>query len=150
MTRLSLYAASLVAATLSYGIASAGEIFTTDGVAIHGYDPVAYFTDHSPVKGSKNFTATFEGATFYFASAAHRDEFKADPAHYAPAYGGFCAFGTAQGHKAPTEPQAFTIANGKLYLNYNDDVMKTWRQDIPGYIQKANDNWGDVRQQATQ
>jgi YHS domain-containing protein len=137
--------AAFAVATLSSTYA--GEIFTTEGVAIHGYDPVAYFVDHKPVKGIQSFTASYQGATFYFASAAHRDVFKSDPARYSPQYGGYCALGTAAGHKAPTEPQAFTVTDGKLYLNYNDDVMKTWRKDVPGYIAKADALWSDVKKQ---
>lgn len=128
--------------------AIADEVFITNGVAIHGYDPVAYFFDHKPVKGTKRFTASYEGATFYFASAARRDAFKSDPARYAPQYGGYCAFGIAEGHEAPTEPQAFTVVDGKLYLNYNDDVLQTWRKDMPGYVNMANANWDAVKIQA--
>lgn len=125
----------------------AEEIFATGGVAINGYDPVAYFTDHKPVKGSEKYTASYQGATFRFASAAHRNTFTADPAHFAPQYGGYCAFGTAQGHKAPTEPQAFTVVGDKLYLNYNDSVLNTWREDVAGNIAKANSNWDTVKAQ---
>lgn len=138
------------AAALALSAASvtfASEIYATNGVAINGYDAVAYFTDHKPIKGSDKFAATYKGATFYFASAAHRDVFASDPERYAPQYGGYCAFGTAEGHKAPTQPQAFTIVDDKLYLNYNDDVAKTWRSDIGGYIKKANANWATVKAQ---
>lgn len=140
----------IAAAALTLSLASAAfadEIFATNGVAINGYDPVSYFTEHRPVQGSDKFTAQFKGATFHFASAAHRDAFAADPQHYAPQYGGYCAFGTAEGHKAPTQPQAFTVVGDKLYLNYNDDVAKKWRQDTGGYIQKANANWDTVKAQ---
>lgn len=140
-----LAAAVVVVSTAS--MALAGEIFTTNGVAINGYDAVAYFTDHRPVKGSDKFAASYQGATFYFASAAHRNAFASDPDHYAPQYGGYCAFGTAKGHKAPTEPQAFTVVNDKLYLNYNDAVATTFRKDLGGYIAKANENWGSVKAQ---
>ncbi|PYE87270.1 YHS domain-containing (seleno)protein [Phyllobacterium leguminum] len=138
----------VVALTLSsVSTAFAAEIFTTNGVAINGYDPVAYFTDHKPVKGSDKYSATYQGATFRFVSAAHRDAFSANPGHFAPQYGGYCAFGAAQGYKASTEPQAFTVVDNKLYLNYNDSVLKTWKQDVSGYIKKADANWGKVRVQ---
>lgn len=139
-----------LAAALTLSFASVGyaaEIFTTNGVAINGYDPVAYFTNHRPVKGSDKYMATYKGATFHFASAAHRDAFAANPRRFAPQYGGYCAFGTAQGHKASTEPQAFTVVDNKLYLNYNDSVLKTWRQDVSGYIKKAEANWEKVKVQ---
>ncbi|UWM78865.1 YHS domain-containing protein (plasmid) [Rhizobium sp. WSM4643] len=140
-------AAAALLAFSSASIAFADEIYATNGVAINGYDAVAYFTDHKPVKGTREFSTSYKGATFYFASAAHRDTFAKDPGHYAPQYGGYCAFGTAEGHKAPTQPQAFTVVHDKLYLNYNDDVAKTWRSDIGGYIRKANANWDAVRGQ---
>lgn len=139
-----------LAAALTLSFVSAGfaaEIFTTNGVAVNGYDPVAYFTDRKPVKGSDKYTATYQGATFHFASAAHRDTFTANPGNFAPQYGGYCAFGTAQGHKATTEPQAFTVVDNKLYLNYNDSVLKTWRQDVSGNIDKADTNWDTVKVQ---
>jgi YHS domain-containing protein len=119
----------------------AGEFFEKDGAALRGYDPVAYFTDNKPVKGSAEYRAEYKGTTFRFASQANRDAFIADPAKYAPQYGGFCAFGTAGGYKAAIDPAAFTVVNGKLYLNYNRDVQKEWNKDIPGLITKADKNW---------
>ncbi|WP_413989133.1 YHS domain-containing (seleno)protein [Labrys okinawensis] len=127
--------------------AFAGEIYSANGVAISGYDPISYFTDHRAVKGSDQFTANYNGATFRFASADHRDIFLKDPTHYAPQYGGFCAYGTAEGHKVPTDPQAFTVIGDKLYLNYNLDVRKKWRQDPSGYITQADKNWSAVKAQ---
>lgn len=125
----------------------AGEIFAPDGVAIHGYDPVAYFTEKRPVEGSQKFSTTYKGATFHFASAAHRDAFVKNPERYAPQYGGFCAYGTARGYKASTEPQAFSLVDGKLYLNYDDNIKKTWSADTSGYIDKADANWDSVKKQ---
>ncbi|MGM4985836.1 MULTISPECIES: YHS domain-containing (seleno)protein [Rhizobium] len=140
-------AAATALAISTASVALADEIYATNGVAINGYDAVAYFTDHKPVKGSDKFTTNYKGTTFYFASAAHRDAFAGNPEHYAPQFGGYCAYGTAEGHKAPTEPQAFTVVDDKLYLNYNDHVMQTWRTDIGGYIKKANANWDTVKEQ---
>ena len=116
-------------------------------LAIKGYDPVAYFTDGKPVEGSPQYEAVWDNNRYRFASAEHLAQFKSDPAHYAPQFGGYCAYGTAEGHKAPTEPQAFTVVDDKLYLNYNDHVMQTWRTDIGGYIKKANANWDTVKEQ---
>lgn len=129
----------------SPGLLSAGEYFEKDGVAIRGYDPVAYFTEMKPVKGSAEFHATHEGSTFYFVSAAHRDAFMANPSKYAPQYGGFCAYGMAKGYKASIDPVAFTVAGGKLYLNYSEAVRSRWTGDIPGYVKKADANWSEVR-----
>lgn len=121
------------------------EIFSSDGVAIRGYDPVAYFTDHKPVKGSASFKYSWKGADWYFASKKNFDMFKANPEKYAPQYGGWCAYGMARGYKARTEADAWSIVDGKLYLNYDLDVRKTWDKDRPGYISKANKNWPTVR-----
>jgi YHS domain-containing protein len=140
-------AAAAVLAISTASIARADEIYTTNGVAINGYDAVAYFSDHKPIKGSDKFTIAYKGATFYFASAAHRDTFAGNPERYAPQFGGYCAYGTAAGHKAPTEPQAFTVVDDKLYLNYNDHVLQTWRADVSGNIKKANANWDTVKEQ---
>lgn len=125
--------------------ASAGEVFAPGGVAINGYDPVSYFTEGQPVAGQATITTDWQGATFRFASDAHRRAFLANPARYAPQYGGYCAYGMARGYKATTEPQAFTIVGGKLYLNYSDTVQDTWRADVPGYVARADANWPDVR-----
>jgi YHS domain-containing protein len=115
------------------------------GLALKGYDPVAYFTDKKPIPGKAEFTARHEGATYRFASAANRDAFAADPAKYAPQYGGYCAYGMASGYKAPIEPDAWTVVDGKLYLNYNQSVRSRWASDIPGYPRKADSNWPTVR-----
>ena len=144
---IALVTAALLAISTA-SVASANEIYVTNGVAINGYDAVAYFTDHKPVKGFEEFSTSYKRATFYFASAAHRDAFVTNPEHYAPQYGGYCAFGIAEGRKAPTQPQSFTVVEGKLYLNYNDDILKTWRSDIGGYIKKANANWEALKVQA--
>ena len=92
--------------------------------------------------------AAHKGSTFHFASADHRDAFIANPARYAPQYGGFCAFGTAGGYKAAIDPAAFTIVDGKLYLNYNSQVQSKWSADVGGYIRKADANWPEVMRQA--
>jgi YHS domain-containing protein len=121
--------------------AQADSNIDASGLALQGYDPVAYFTDGRPVKGKAEFAARHEGATYRFASAANRDAFVAAPAKYAPQYGGYCAFGMASGYQAPIEPDAWTIVDGKLYLNYNRSVRSRWSSDVPGYIRKADGHW---------
>ena len=125
--------------------AFAGEYFERDGVAISGYDPVAYFSEMKPVKGSPDFHAEYHGSTFYFSTAANRDRFAANPDKFAPQYGGYCAFGTAKGYKAVIDPAAFTVVEGKLYLNYSEAVRSKWKSNIPGYVRTADANWPDVR-----
>jgi YHS domain-containing protein len=127
--------------------AAAGEFFEKDGVALRGYDPVAYFNAGQPTRGSAAYKADYKGSTFHFASQANRDAFAADPAKYAPQYGGYCAYGTAGGYKAAIDPAAFSVVNGKLYLNYNRDIQKEWSKDVPGYISKADKNWPAVSAQ---
>jgi YHS domain-containing protein len=117
------------------------EIFADKGVAINGYDPVAYFTEKKPVKGNPQFSLDWKGAKWLFASAANRDTFKADPAKYAPQYGGYCAFGASEGYAVKTEPDAWTVHDGKLYLNYNTTVRTKWSEDIPGRIKRGDENW---------
>jgi YHS domain-containing protein len=114
------------------------------GVAIRGYDPVAYFQDGKPVKGSSDFTFAWNGATWHFASAAHRDAFAKSPAAFAPQYGGYCAYGVSRGYAVPVDPEAWRVVNGKLYLNYSLDVRKEWLKDVPGHVKKADANWPKV------
>lgn len=132
---------SLTAALMLPLPALADQVFTSWGVAIRGTDPVAYFTEGRPVEGSSKFTTKWNGATWHFASAENRDKFIASPETYAPQYGGYCAWAVAQGSTASTDPDAWRIVDGKLYLNYSLDVQKQWEQDIPGNIVKADKNW---------
>ncbi len=115
---------------------------TLFGVAIKGYDPVAFFTDGKPLKGDAKFAHEWNGATWHFASAAHRDAFKASPEKYAPQFGGYCAWAVSQNSTASVDPEnAWKLVDGKLYLNYSRDVQKKWETDIPGNIAKAEQNW---------
>ena len=136
--------ATFAAMLLMTGAAFASEIFQTGGVAINGYDPVAYFTDKAAVPGKPEFATSYKGAKFQFASASHRALFIASPEKYAPQYGGFCAYATALGRKASTEPEAFEVVNNKLYLNFSKPVQEKWQADKPGFIQKGDQNWPTV------
>ena len=107
-------------------------------VAIRGYDPVAYFLDGKPVKGSAQFVHTWMGAKWQFASQDHLDRFKAEPAKYAPQYGGYCAYGVASGYLVKIEPEQWAVIDGKLYLNYDADVQARWRKDPEGFIRAAD------------
>jgi YHS domain-containing protein len=118
------------------------------GLAIHGYDPVAYFTDGKAVAGDAALTAAHDGATYRFASAAHRDAFIADPGRYLPQYGGYCAYGTSISKKFDGDPNAWKVVDGKLYLNFNPDVQRKWLEDVPGFIAKADTAWPGIREQS--
>jgi len=139
-------AASAPATVLLSGAARAAlpEIFAPDGIAINGYDPVAYFSDAMPVKGVEEFEFEWNGAVWRFSSAENRDVFAADPVAYAPRYGGYCAYAVSRGYTAPTEPAAWTVHEGQLYLNFSLRVRDIWENDIPGYIGKADANWPRV------
>jgi YHS domain-containing protein len=108
------------------------------GVAIRGYDPVAYFIDNKPVKGKEEFATDWNGAKWLFASKTNLDLFRANPEKYAPQYGGYCAYGVAVDNLVSIEPDKFTIINGKLYLNYDADVQSTWRKSPDKYILDAD------------
>lgn len=139
--RTLLLAASLLLASAGHAAALDPVWSNWRGLAVAGYDPVAYFTDGKAVEGSSDFTAEWKGATWRFASAAHRDQFKADPEKYAPQYGGYCAWAVSQGYTADIDPEAWKIQDGRLYLNYSLDVQKKWAADIPGNVAKGDANW---------
>ncbi len=113
-------------------------------LAVNGYDPVSYFTDGRPVEGSAEFEVEYNGATWRFASAGNRDAFAAAPERYAPQYGGYCAWAVSQGYTAKGDPKHWRIHDGKLYLNYNASVQKTWAEDIPGNVRAGDANWPRV------
>lgn len=133
--------------TLTSLKAQKSEIFVKDSIAINGYDAVAYFKQSAPVKGQTQFTYLWKGGKWLFSSAENMNDFKANPEKYAPQYGGYCAYGTADGHKAPTDPEAWTVLDGKLYLNYNKKVFGLWQKDRANYIIKADKNWPTVKTQ---
>jgi YHS domain-containing protein len=111
------------------------------GVGASGYDPVAYFTQNAAVPGKPEITLTHEGVTWRFATEQHRDLFKAAPAKYLPQYGGYCAWAVASNYTATSDPEAFSVVDGKLYLNYSKAVRFLWARDPKGNIDKGNINW---------
>ncbi|MDP1691360.1 MAG: YHS domain-containing (seleno)protein [Burkholderiaceae bacterium] len=141
---LSLSAAALLATApaRAYDESSASAVnVDAGGLALKGHDPVAYFTNSAPVLGKTEFTAQHAGATYRFVSAVNRDAFVANPAKFAPAYGGFCAMGVALEKKLDVDPQAWRVVDGRLYLNVNKDVQKRWLDDVPGNLATAEKNW---------
>ena len=125
--------------------AQKSEVFKPSDQAIRGYDPVAYFTAGKPVKGDKTFSLHWKDADWYFSSKENLNSFAKSPEKYAPQYGGYCAYGMSEGHKAPTDPDAWTIIDGKLYLNYSTDVRTKWRENEKERIDKANRNWPQLK-----
>ena len=132
-------------AMVSFGALAGVDTSTNkNGVILAGYDTVAYFTQGKPVKGNADITAKYNDAIYQFSSEEHRDLFVANPAKYAPAYGGFCAFGASFGKKFAVNGKAFEIVDGQLYVNKNQSVYRTWKKDIPGNISKADANWPQI------
>ena len=117
---------------------------TFSSLAVGGYDPVAYFTDGEPVEGSGEHEYEWMGATWRFATPDHLAAFEADPEAYAPQYGGYCAYAVALGDLVSADPNAWRIVDGRLYLNYDQNVQATWEEDVPGYITKADANWPEI------
>jgi YHS domain-containing protein len=111
------------------------------GVAIQGYDPVAFFTEGKPVKGRAEFLARHDGAIYYFASKEHRDLFKADPMKYEPVFGGYCAYGVSRNKLVEIDVDAFQIMDGRLLLQYSKGVRDNFNKDPKGNLSKANANW---------
>ena len=120
-------------------------VFTGRGnFAINGYDSVAYHLEMKPVKGKSDFTAEWNGATWRFKNAENRDVFQSDPERWAPKYGGYCAWAVSNNYTAKTEPEAWSIVDDRLYLNFSLRVRKTWSKDIPRNIERGDANWPAV------
>ena len=120
-------------------------VATSEKVAVGGYDAVSYFRGNgAPAKGSAAFKVTWKGAEWRFANAANAAAIKADPAAFAPQYGGHCAWAIAQGYLAPGDPTAYDIVGGKLYLNYDQGIRAKWRKNITGFIAKSGPNWAKI------
>ena len=114
------------------------------GVAIQGYDPVAFFTQHKPVKGNSQFQSEYGEAKYLFASAEDKAAFDKEPAKYEPQFGGYCAYGVSQGHRAPVKIEAWQIVNGRLLMQYDLDVKDTFNKDQQGTLKKADQNWSGL------
>jgi YHS domain-containing protein len=137
-----LFVALMLFSALST-VATAKDLLNLDskGVAIQGYDPVAFFTDNRPEKGNPQFQSEYRGAKYYFVSAEHKATFDKEPAKYEPQFGGYCAYGASQGHKAPVKIEAWQIVNGRLLMQYDLDVKNTFNKDQQGNLRKADQNW---------
>ena len=138
-------AGSLMAVT---GPAPAGEpaVYTgvIDGVGAGGYDVVAYQTEETAVPGDEAITAEYAGVTYRFASEANREMFEADPERFLPQFGGYCAWAVSQGYTAHGDPEAWSVVDGRLYLNYSKGVRSQWQRDAAGNITKGEANWPRV------
>lgn len=137
---------ALVVGAMS-SVAQAGEDVNADktGVAIGGYDPVAYFTDGKPVKGSFQIASTHGGATYWFASKEHKALFDASPEKYTPQFGGYCAFGVSIAKKLNGDPMVWKIVDGKLYLNVNSAIAEKFNENVSGVIAGADAKWPAIK-----
>ena len=142
----SMVAGILTSATLATAALAAGTEInaSSTGLALQGYDPVAYHTLGEATKGNYAITASYEDATYWFANEEHKATFEANPAAYAPEYGGYCAFGAAMGFKFDGDPNHWRIVDNELFLNVSAEVQERWLSDIPGFIAQANTNWVDI------
>jgi YHS domain-containing protein len=135
---------SLMTLAAAWAGSGAGIVNDVTGTALGGYDAVSYFDPAGPVQGIPKFTATYQGLPYLFRSAEHRDAFLADPAHYAPQYGGFCAVAAAYGDKATIDPSAYKLVAGKLYVVHSRKALDMFEKDPDGLIIKADTNWPKV------
>lgn len=117
------------------------------GLAINGYDPVAYFTENKAVEGKSTIKYTIKGVTYRFASESNKKLFIADPVKYEPAYGGYCAYAMAFGDKVKIDPETFKVKDGRLFLFYNfnfTNTLKKWNKDETKLYGKAEDAWKKI------
>ncbi|RXR28876.1 YHS domain-containing protein [Flavobacterium piscinae] len=120
-------------------------IYSTNGMALNGYDMVD-LVDHSTLqKGNKEIYYTYQETDWYFSSLENRNTFASNPEQYIPQYGGYCAYGMSKGYKAPTQIETWSIVEGKLYLNYNLEVKKIWINNQKDFIQQADKNWSTIQ-----
>lgn len=139
LTLLGLFAC----ATTNMGLVNV----TEEGVAVKGYDVVAYHLVNIPTEGTAEHSVKYGGGTWYFSSVENKRLFKKNPEKYLPAYGGFCAYGVTQEAKYDIDPVAFKVVDGTLYLNLSPGTQRVWERDIPGNIEKADAIWPTLLEQ---
>jgi hypothetical protein len=136
----------MAALWMTVAVGAAKPVYTAwlSNTAVGGYDAVSFFGAAGPVKGIRDHVVEYQGAVWQFASADNMALFKADPARYAPQYGGYCAWAASRNELAPGDPAYWTLIEGKLYLNYSRKVQADWEKDIAGFIQKADRYWPEL------
>ena len=139
--RTAVVTVMILTALSSVGLAKELNNLDGKGVALQGYDPVAFFTDNRPVRGDQQFQTQYHGATYYFASAEHKAAFQKEPARFEPQFGGFCAYGASRGKAVPIKIEAWQIVNGRLLMQYDLDVKAKFNGDPQGNLSKADKNW---------
>lgn len=147
MKRIQSLILAIIASAGIAGTAVAGELVNTSGasgIALNGFDPVAFFSDHKPVNGDPGITAKYQGATYLFASKEHKQAFEAAPDRYAPQCGGFCAFGASVGALFPVDIDTWQVRDGKLYLNLNPAILAKFNEDFKKNVSKAEKKWPEL------
>ena len=148
MKALSLLKLIAISGIALFSLSAMADVDTyadSNDVTLAGHDAVAYFTQNQAVEGSANYSAVHDGAIFYFSSKKNRNTFNANPAKYAPQYGGFCAYGASLGKKFEVDGKAFEVVDGKLYVNKNLDVYEVWVEDKDENIVEANQHWPEIK-----
>lgn len=142
---LGYIASPAIADETQYGKTLVNTLHSDGNVAIRGYDTVAYHRQGKPVKGDARYSFEYNGAKWLFSSAENRDLFSANPGKFAPAYGGYCAYGAGNGYLVKTEPEAFSIVDGTLYLNYNVNVSRKFQANLQERVELAEKNWPGLK-----
>lgn len=132
-------------ALLGFSFGAMASDYQNSAPAAQGYDVVSYQTAKRPIRGNGHFVAEHAGATYLFSSQDNQELFMANPEKYAPAYGGYCAFGVAVGKKFQGDPEVWRVVDGTLYLNLDADIQDKWLEDVPGYIDTADNNWEEIK-----
>jgi len=146
VSRRLLVVAAVAAALVPAGFAAAEgtHVYAPGGVAIEGYDPVAYFTTGHAIAGTQDHMLKWRGAIWLFASAENLEAFEMNPASYAPQYGGFCAYGMGEGETATSDPQVFVVEDGRLYLYHNPATRAEMQSNFAAYVSRADQRWLDM------
>jgi YHS domain-containing protein len=155
LPRLAIVSLLALSALVGSSALAADEVNTSAGLtaagaplALHGFDPVGYFSDGRPTQGRADLAAVHDGATYYFASPQNLEAFEANPERYAPAFGGFCAFGVSVGKKFDGDPRFWKIEGDRLYLNLNQEIASMFEKDVPGTVAKADAQWKTIEHTA--
>lgn len=149
MIRIQTYSIVLIALLLAFtSQAALADNIEQATVAVSGYDVVSYHSEQGPLRGSGYFVSEHDGETYLFVDKQNKERFDNNPEKYLPVYGGYCAYGVSVGKKFYSDPLAWRIVDGKLYLNLDAGIQKTWLKDIPGHIKKADANWPRIKNKA--